>query len=151
MNQGIAPSGTSTLQFAVQLSATRRGARLARLLATEQLRSWGLPLDTAALVVAELAANAALHGRVPGRDFRLTLTVHGDTLRVEATDARAERLPVPVEQTADGTSGRGLLLVEALADRWGVLAGPVPCKTVWAEIDLSTGSHPPRPGGGRRG
>ncbi|MEU8915869.1 ATP-binding protein [Streptomyces nigrescens] len=153
MNRGIAPPGTGpgTQQFAIQLSATRRGARLARLLATEQLRSWGLPLDAAAHVVGELAANAALHGRVPGRDFRLMLTVHGATLRIGVTDARAEQLPVPVEQTADGTSGRGLLLVEALADRWGVLPGPVPCKTVWAEIDLSTGSHPPRPGGGQRG
>ncbi|MFE2758312.1 ATP-binding protein [Streptomyces halstedii] len=36
----------------------------------------------------------------------------------------------------DAESGRGLLIVGALADRWGVEAGPVPRKTVWAEIDL---------------
>lgn len=160
MNRGIvhADGGTATgtRQFTLQLSATRRGARLARLLATEQLRSWGLPLDAAAHVVAELAANAALHGRVPGRDFRLALTVHGPTLRIEVTDARAERLPAPVTHPADGEAGRGLLLVEALADRWGVTAGPVPCKTVWAEISLytataSTASHLPRPGEARHG
>lgn len=40
MNQEIAEY---KLQFKLQLSATRRGARLARLLATEELRSWGLP------------------------------------------------------------------------------------------------------------
>ena len=33
-------------------------------------------------------------------------------------------------------SGYGLLLVEESADRWGVLPGPFPCKTVWAEVEL---------------
>ncbi|GAA2462250.1 hypothetical protein GCM10010421_64640 [Streptomyces glaucus] len=47
----------------------------------EALRSWGLPHETAGQVVAELAANAATHGRVPGRSFRLTLHVAGATLR----------------------------------------------------------------------
>ncbi|WP_407287732.1 ATP-binding protein [Streptomyces sp. BP-8] len=158
MNRGIPQTDTRTRQFAVQLSATRRGARLARLLATEQLRSWGLPMDTAAHVIAELAANAVLHGRVAGRDFRLMLTVHGDTLRIEVIDARAERMPVLAEHpehSAESESGRGLLLVGALADRWGVTPGPVPCKTVWAEIVLVSASfaasHLPQPGGVRRG
>ncbi|MFI6770366.1 ATP-binding protein [Streptomyces sp. NPDC050355] len=158
MNRGIPQTDTRTRQFAVQLSATRRGARLARLLATEQLRSWGLPMDTAAHVIAELAANAVLHGRVAGRDFRLMLTVHGDTLRIEVIDARAERMPVLAEHpehSAESESGRGLLLVGALTDRWGVIPGPVPCKTVWAEIALFresfTASQLPRPGGARRG
>lgn len=127
----------------MQLSATRRGARLARLLATEQLRSWGLPLDDASQVVAELASNAALHGYVPGRDFRVLLTVTGATLRIEVADARGERLPRVLEPSDVPEvyevyeSGRGLLLVEALATRWGVRQGPFPRKTVWAEIDLS--------------
>ncbi|WP_425329035.1 ATP-binding protein [Streptomyces kasugaensis] len=133
-------------QFRVQLSATRRGARLARLLTTEQLRSWGLPFETPAQIVAELAANAISHGRVPGRDFRLTVTVKRsvdaeiDTIRIEVIDARSERLPVPEAQqpTAEQESGRGLLLVAAFADRWGTVSGPPPCKTVWAECDLST-------------
>ncbi|MEV7382575.1 ATP-binding protein [Streptomyces lydicus] len=126
------------LRFSVPLSATRRGARLARLLAVEQLRSWELPFAPARLIVAELAANAVLHGRVPGRNFRLTLAVLPPaTLRIEVADARSERLPVrtsAVEIPAE--SGYGLLLVGELADRWGVEDGPVPCKTVWAEIDL---------------
>ncbi|MFK0115114.1 ATP-binding protein [Streptomyces sp. NPDC090994] len=126
---------TCTRYFSVPLSATRRGARLARLLAAEQLHAWGLPLDPARLVVAELAANAVLHGRVPGRSFRLGLSV-GETgvLRVEVTDARGDLLPGPGSAT-DGESGYGLVLVGELADRWGVVEGPVPCKTVWAEID----------------
>jgi anti-sigma regulatory factor (Ser/Thr protein kinase) len=127
-------------QFSVQLSATRRGARLGRLLVTEQLRSWGLPFETAAQIVAELAANAALHGRVPGRDFRIVVTVTaadggGNTLRIEAIDTRGDRLPEARRSPSpDDESGRGLLMVAALADRWGVTAGPPPRKTVWAEL-----------------
>lgn len=128
-------------QFAVLLSSTRRGARLARLLAAAHLGHWGLPTEPAVNIVAELAANAALHGRVPGRDFRLGLAVRGEgLLRIEVTDTRGERLP-PLPGTVDvpageAEAGRGLLIVGALADRWGVDVGPVPRKTVWAEIDL---------------
>ncbi|THA32574.1 ATP-binding protein [Streptomyces sp. A1277] len=139
MNREITHPRTRSGQFVVQLSATRRGARLARLLATEQLRSWGLPLDAAPLVVAELAANAVLHGYVPGRDFRVQLTVEEDTLRIEVTDARGEQAPCLQAQSEVSESGRGLLLVQALATRWGVERGPFPRKTVWAEIAL-TGS-----------
>ncbi|MFI5475263.1 ATP-binding protein [Streptomyces cacaoi] len=126
-------------QFSVPLSATRRGARLARLLAAERLGSWGLPLDPARLVVAELAANAVLHGRVPGRSFRLTLSAAASgTLRIEVADTRGDHLPAPARAGGDAPaeSGYGLLLVEELADRWGVRCGPVPCKTVWAELDF---------------
>ncbi|RPK42730.1 hypothetical protein EES40_18120 [Streptomyces sp. ADI93-02] len=120
------------------LSPTRRGARLARLLTVAHLGDWGLPTEPAANIVAELAANAAVHGRVSGRDFRLALTVHRDTLlRIEVTDTRGERLPLALGAAADDAeSGRGLLIVGALADRWGVDVGPAPRKTVWAELDL---------------
>ncbi|MFF4247273.1 ATP-binding protein [Streptomyces sp. NPDC001822] len=130
-----------TRQFAVLLSPTRRGARLARLLATAHLSHWGLPAEPAAHIVAELAANAVAHGRVPGRDFRLCLAVHrGALLRIEVTDARGERMPPAPEAVGlpdgEAESGRGLLIVGALADRWGTDAGPAPRKTVWAEVDL---------------
>jgi anti-sigma regulatory factor (Ser/Thr protein kinase) len=139
VNERISTLDTPVHQFFVPLSPTRRGARLARLLATEQLRSWGLPLDPARLIVAELAANAALHGRIPGRSYRLALSVtQSAVLRIEVTDTRGDRLPVSPRATVDspGESGYGLLLVEELSDRWGVRVGPAPCKTVWAELDL---------------
>ncbi|GGN35961.1 ATP-binding protein [Streptomyces fuscichromogenes] len=128
---------TPVRNFSVLLSPTPRGARLARLLATEQLRSWGLPLDPAAHLVGELAANAAHHGRVPGRDFRLALYVVGDTLRIEVTDTCGDRLPHVRHPDPDTESGRGLLLVDALASRWGVAHGPYPRKTVWSEVTVS--------------
>ncbi|WP_223774887.1 ATP-binding protein [Streptomyces sp. 135] len=139
MNQETAgvQSPAPTHQFTVLLSATRRGARLARLLAREQLRSWERPYETAEHIVAELANNAVLHGHVPGRSFRLALMLTGtDTLRIEVTDARTDRHPPSTAQRPlpEAESGRGLLLVEALSDRWGTTDGPAPCKTVWAEL-----------------
>lgn len=128
---------TPVRQFTILLSATRRGARLARLLTGEQLRTWGLPFEAPEQIVAELANNAALHGHAPGRSFRLSLTLtETNTLRIEVTDARADRHPPAEPELAayDAESGRGMLLVAALADRWGTELGPPPCKTVWAEI-----------------
>ncbi|MFF4487503.1 ATP-binding protein [Streptomyces sp. NPDC001544] len=122
--------------FSVLLSPTPRGARLARLLAAEWLHTRELPhrvTEAAVHLVAELAAT---HGRLPGRDFRLALLVRDATLRIEVTDTRGDDLPRRRPATPDGESGRGLLLVDALADRWGVKLGPVPRKTVWAELDL---------------
>ncbi|WP_420713400.1 ATP-binding protein, partial [Streptomyces sp. NRRL WC-3549] len=76
MDHALPQVGRPTRTFSQLLSSTRRGARLARLLAGTELRSWGAPQDLterAELVVAELASNAVLHGLVPGRCFRLTL------------------------------------------------------------------------------
>ncbi|MGW7211741.1 ATP-binding protein [Streptomyces collinus] len=130
MKQNSPELRTPVRNFSLQQSATPRGARLTRLLAAERLRCWGLPLDPARQVVAELSVNAATHGRTPGRDFRLLLYVVADTLRIEVTDTRANRLPT-------ARPGLGLLLVDALADRWGVTRGLPPRKTVWAELDLT--------------
>ncbi|MBB6419255.1 ATP-binding protein [Streptomyces sp. AK010] len=132
--------------FTQRFSSTPRGARLARRLALHQLDTWGVPYgseasDTAALLVAELAANAVTHGRVPGRDFEVAVRLLGRTLRIEVSDTRGEERPVgpgaprpalpPLAET-----GRGMLLVEALADRWDVLDRVPVGKTVVAELDL---------------
>ncbi|MEU1002328.1 ATP-binding protein [Streptomyces tibetensis] len=132
--------------FAQRLSSTRRGARLARLLAVERLTAWDispLVIERAEHVVAELAANAALHGRVQGRDFLLALALDdaAGTLRIAVSDMRGERRPaIPPERGPNHESGRGLLLVDALADRWGTEPFPPSGKTVWALLTQS----PPR-------
>ncbi|MFE3769602.1 ATP-binding protein [Streptomyces sp. NPDC059122] len=128
--------------FAQLLSSTRRGARLARLLAAEELRTWEVPQsvrERGEQIVAELAANAVLHGRVRGRDFRLALALDAEagTLRIEVADARGERAPVLDTSSAEAESGRGLLLVEALADTWGVTPRAAGGKTVWALVLLT--------------
>ncbi|MEU5098408.1 ATP-binding protein [Streptomyces sp. NPDC020996] len=137
----------SPLRFSQLLSSTPRGARLARLLTVQQLDAWGWPpactvSESAALVVAELTANAVTHGRAQGRGFRLTLTVQAsdaDTLRVEVTDARGDRAPRPRTTAPEpvAESGRGLLLVEALTVSWGWEPWPPSGKTVWARLPLS--------------
>ncbi|MFI6357944.1 ATP-binding protein [Streptomyces sp. NPDC050743] len=132
-------SEISTREFAMRFTSTPRGARLARRLVSYRLDEWGHAYDgpvneAVTLIAAELVANAVRHGHVPGRDFRLQLTESAGTLRLEVADTRTERLPelrVPADE-----SGRGLLLVEALADKWGVT--PLqPGKSVWAEVWLS--------------
>ncbi|MFF5856372.1 ATP-binding protein [Streptomyces sp. NPDC012751] len=143
-----AQRGAPTRHFTIRLSATPKGARLARRLAAERLHGWGWPYETeanltTALLVAELATNAVRHGRVQGRDFRLTLTLYQDdlaTLRIELTDARADRRP-PAPGTLppaspETESGRGLLLVEALASHWGTTCASPYTKTVWCEVVL---------------
>jgi anti-sigma regulatory factor (Ser/Thr protein kinase) len=144
-----APSDRPIRDFSVRLSSTPRGARLGRLLAVEQLRSWRIPLHPARQIIAELTVNAATHGRVSGRDFRLSFYVLADTLRIEVTDTHGDRLPCPQEPAPDAESGRGLLLVEALADRWGVTHGLRPRKTIWAELILRP--EPDHPCSGARG
>ncbi|MDQ1029721.1 anti-sigma regulatory factor (Ser/Thr protein kinase) [Streptomyces umbrinus] len=136
----LTPQATAVVRtFAQRLSSTRRGARLARLLAVERLQAWQVSLavtERAEQVVAELAANAALHGRVQGRDFQVALTLDEatGTVRCSVTDARGEQLPVIPAADAANESGRGLLLVSALADRWGTDPYPPSGKTVWAEM-----------------
>ncbi|MDT0608659.1 ATP-binding protein [Streptomyces lancefieldiae] len=139
-------------------TSTRRGARLARLFVSHCLDSWGHPYDgdvneTLSLITAELSANAVRHGHVPGRDFHVRLAAEedGGRLRVEVSDTRAERRPV-VTAPADpeSESGRGLLLVSALADDWGVTDRRCgPGKTVWATVGTALNRRPdatPPPG-----
>ncbi|WP_405476610.1 ATP-binding protein [Streptomyces sp. NBC_00009] len=138
------PTGHFTMRF----SSTPRGARLARRLAGQRLDAWGIPYDcdthhALTLIVAELAANAVRHGRVPGRDFHLSLACDATTVRIEVTDTRTEGVPVVARPTDLRDTGRGLLLVEHLADRWDWhprQGGPG--KTVWAEYVLPTGGRP---------
>ncbi|WP_406460123.1 ATP-binding protein [Streptomyces sp. NBC_01622] len=136
--------------FSQRLSPTPRGARLARHLALNQLHAWGIPhgsdaSDAVAVIVAELAANAVTHGRVPGRDFELRLSLVTGSIRIEVTDTRTGPRPpgpgaVRQPETLDDF-GRGLVLVEAMADRWEVLDREPLGKTVRAEVDVRAG-HP---------
>ena len=64
------------------------------------------------------------------------------TVRIEVTDTRAERLPAPgpADASPDGeqVDGRGLFIVEAVADRWGwTPRADGPGKTMWAEYTVT--------------
>ncbi|MCX4726303.1 ATP-binding protein [Streptomyces sp. NBC_00440] len=128
--------------LSMQFTSSPRGARLARRAAVRRLGEWGFPpmsdaSCTVALLVAELAANAVQHGRVPGRDFHLLVAFDGraSRFRIEVSDACADRSPVhPVAPAAEEESGRGLLLVDVLAVRWGWVPRVPVGKTVWADV-----------------
>ncbi|WP_327332212.1 ATP-binding protein [Streptomyces anulatus] len=140
-----APAPVAAHEFSMRFTSSPRGARLARRLVSHRLDVWGHPYastanETLTLIAAELTANAVRHGHVAGRDFHLRLTGTADILRVEVTDTRTERVPLlsREEPPGDAESGRGLLVVAGLANRWAVSPRTdAPGKTVWAELCVS--------------
>ncbi|MDN3297880.1 ATP-binding protein [Streptomyces ficellus] len=98
----------------------------------ELLRDWGEPgsADVAELLTSELVTNALIH---TDHGAVVSATVGPTRLRVEVRDFVAAP-PTPYAPARDdGTHGRGLLLVQALADAWGVHTHGVG-KVVWFEL-----------------
>lgn len=161
LTETATPGDEHELQpLSLQFPSSPRGAQLARRHAARWMEARGYPPASdascaVALIVGELAANAVQHGRVPGRDFglRLALDRAAGLLRIEVADAAAaKRLPTAAPTSCpEGESGRGLLLVDALAVRWGSAPRRPMGKTVWAELCLeaSTTRRCVRPGGPR--
>jgi anti-sigma regulatory factor (Ser/Thr protein kinase) len=125
------------------LGPGKSSVRQAREAVRKWLAEYGLQdlVDIAELLVSELATNAVVHA---GGRYRLTLSLGVGTLRCEVADER-RNLPRPPHRRAeneesphvdpDSENGRGLLLVDALAHRWGsrlVEEG----KEVWFELQL---------------
>ncbi|WP_236061209.1 ATP-binding protein [Actinacidiphila acididurans] len=109
-----------------------------RRLLRDHLRLWGVPamVDTAELLTSELVTNALQH-TTGGAVLVATLSPGpGPRLRVEVQDSVARRpraRVVALPEDHQGTSGRGLFLVETLADAWGVTAWDSG-KVVWFEL-----------------
>jgi anti-sigma regulatory factor (Ser/Thr protein kinase) len=111
-----------------------------RRLLRDSLRLWGVPalVDTTELLATELLTNALQHS---GGGAVLTATLSPGPehrLRVEVEDRTARRPAPRADDRLDaepGTSGRGLLLVGALADAWGVQARRSG-KAVWFELGV---------------
>jgi anti-sigma regulatory factor (Ser/Thr protein kinase) len=95
--------------------------------------------ETVVLLVSELVSNAVQHGGPHGPDASVGLMVdeHSGGVRVEVTDS-GNGVPRPGDGAIDRPSGRGLLLVEALANRWGCDRMAVG-KTVWFELAAPSG------------
>ncbi|MFD7630618.1 ATP-binding protein [Streptomyces sp. NPDC059851] len=91
--------------------------------------------EAAELLATELVTNALVH---TDRGAEVSARLAAGRLRVEVRDHAEGRPPRPYVPAADdGTHGRGLMLVEALADAWGVDAAGAPAagKVVWFELD----------------
>ena len=107
----------------------------ARNLIGASMRRWGMPDDggTAALLVSELVTNALRYGAQP---MRMVTKHDGVSLRVEVHDARGGEPPRLRRTVPNSTNGRGMMVVDALAARWGwsEFGGE---KQVWFELDLT--------------
>jgi hypothetical protein len=116
-----------------------------RRLAGQALTEWGLEglSDTALLLMSELVTNAvqasapdapALAQSRPRAGIAVTLSLTGTSLLIEVWDAHPGRVDSRYPDTT-AESGRGLLLVAALASAWGQRAAD-DGKVVWCELEL---------------
>ncbi|MDI3404587.1 ATP-binding protein [Streptomyces cavernicola] len=114
---------------------TRRKANVpaARRFVAEVLTGWGhmQRLDDVRLCVSELVTNALLHAPVADGLILVRLELHGSHVLLDVQDGGVGTPSPRTAQEADD-GGRGLLLVEALADTWGLTTRHGPGKRVWS-------------------
>jgi two-component sensor histidine kinase len=109
----------STLTASVDLRPVVRSVPAARHLVAAVLGGWNAPhdADDVALLVTELVTNVLDH--VGGEaSITLELALAEDWLRISVADGSSVR-PVVRELSTENPRGRGLRLVQAIADRWG--------------------------------
>jgi anti-sigma regulatory factor (Ser/Thr protein kinase) len=93
--------------------------------------------ENIALLVSELVTNAVRHAGIPAGD-PIQVELHNEAGRVRLAvhdGGGGFPLPVPEPEAPLVADGRGLLLVDALSDAWGVEAGADGC-TVWCEVPV---------------
>jgi anti-sigma regulatory factor (Ser/Thr protein kinase) len=115
-------------RFAGELPSVT-GAR--RFVAEELVRTPKPLLDSVELMVTELASNCVVHAVA---EFEVCIERAGKSLRVEVTDS-GRGMPVLQHPDVSDLRGRGLVIVKALADDWGVVwpAGETG-KMVWFTV-----------------
>lgn len=86
----------------------------------------------AQLLTSELVTNAVVHGSPP---IRLDIQINGGRLRVAVGDATPHRRPVLREAGPSDAHGRGLTIVDLLAEAWGVISDDFG-KTVWFTLTI---------------
>ncbi|MEV6956331.1 ATP-binding protein [Streptomyces sp. NPDC051183] len=96
--------------------------------------------EVAELLITELVTNALVH---TDQGAEVCARLAADRLRVEVRDYAARRPRQHVPSADDGTHGRGLVLVQTLADAWGVDALAMGSgKVVWFELDGACDAGP---------
>jgi anti-sigma regulatory factor (Ser/Thr protein kinase) len=100
--------------------------------------AWSFPRpagEQLVLIGSELVTNAVLHART---ELTLTIELRGDRVRISVKD-RSQAPATLRHYRADALTGRGLGVVAALSDRWGISAA-ADGKVVWAEL-AADGDH----------
>ncbi|WP_443046784.1 ATP-binding protein [Streptomyces sp. NBC_00247] len=126
----------------------RRSVTAVREFVRRVAQEWGFGerVDDVVLCASELATNAVLHGVPAGRGYLVRIeSIDAEAgLRIEFHDSgdgpesvRASERAWPEESESADESGRGLIIVNALADRWGAVVRQ-PGKIVWCEFAKGT-------------
>lgn len=98
----------------------------------------GVDLDVVALLTSELVTNVVLHA---DGEARVRVAVEPRTVRVEVADDHPGQ-PEARSVSGESITGRGLHIVDVLADRWGIERDGGTAKTVWFELDRRPGGRP---------
>ncbi|MER7400965.1 ATP-binding protein [Streptomyces sp. NPDC000070] len=125
-------------QYAMRLTVGSHAARHIRRIVRSFLGEWGMPelSDAVELGVTELLANVVQH--VPDRRCTLLLLRQPAGVRVEVTDGSDQLACSPASPDPEAEGGRGLLLLDAMADKWGVSLWRGGGKTVWFECEAES-------------
>jgi anti-sigma regulatory factor (Ser/Thr protein kinase) len=92
--------------------------RQARAFVASFMKAWGLAdlVDRAELLTSEVVTNAIVHAHSP---VRLVVEAQSSSVVVEVKDTAQTQLVAEGEEAAEADHGRGMVLVDALSDRWG--------------------------------
>jgi anti-sigma regulatory factor (Ser/Thr protein kinase) len=134
MSSAGGPMSETSIRMALAASAAT--GSLARQALRQLLTSARVDTDTsetAVLLATELVTNAVEHGQ--GAAY-LDANVEDRMIRLEVSDSSTVAPRPNTEVTELDERGRGLLLIDALASRWGVRPRS-DGKTVWCELDLA--------------
>lgn len=108
----------------------------ARRFVASALADWDRPPEAEMIVLltSELVTNVVVHAGPHGPDEEISVSVRrsADLVRVEVTDCHPG-VPVVGDGAVDKAGGRGLLLLDSLADNWGVTRNGQG-KVVWFEV-----------------
>ena len=129
---GTATFSGDVREVARSLPPDPRSVRDARHAVSVALQEWGVDpaiVERVALIVTELVTNAVLHAATP---VGVAVQWDGSAARLEVVDGSPAH-PAPIAQHDEAVTGRGLSLVDALADAWGATPEPHG-KTVWAVV-----------------
>jgi anti-sigma regulatory factor (Ser/Thr protein kinase) len=123
----------SPTQASTTLPVDRESPYRARRFVADHLTAWGCDevREVVALLVSELVTNGVTHASTP---VGLAVGCDGETVTIAVTDGVPGGIgPCTMGQARGALSGRGLHIVDVLADRWGVAVHDSG-KTIWFAV-----------------